>query len=237
MKNYSNFINGFINKYEIKDEEILIYTPLTKNDEPYTMPATKENIKNIEERLENQYKLVIENQYEILKHSRSKNLMLLIIYTVVGFVSLFTILILLGSSMFTSILSGIFLSSIFGINYKIDKSENDLLEELKEYKRYMENRIKIEEIAEKDKNITKYLSQDTISKIEENKKLKEQNSIESVYNIDLMDKISLIDLRKILTRYKIAEALQEEQNFKLPHTKTMLKKRVLKQKKNIEENK
>ena len=72
MKDYSNFINGFITKYEIKDNKILIYTPHTKKNEPVVKPLTKDNLKKCEDRLENQYKMIAEHQEEIIKFNNKK---------------------------------------------------------------------------------------------------------------------------------------------------------------------
>ena len=237
MKNYSNFINGFISKYEIKDGQILIYTPITKKNEPYIMPETKENIDYVESRLEKQYKLIIKNQEEILKYNHTRNFKLLGIYAGITFISMIFLLILLGSSILTTTINGILLSSVFAFNYINNRAEKRFKDEIKQYKRYMEHNKQIEEAAKKDNNITKYLSKKTISKIEDKQKLKEQESIDCVYNIDLMDKMSLEDLKKLLTRYKLYMSLKEEQNFKVPQQKPIFRTRVLKPKNNQEDNK
>ena len=126
---------------------------------------------------------------------------------------------------------------IYATKLKLEYSEETFKEEVKQYKKYMEHRQKIEQAAKEDENITKYLKESTISKIEENTKLKEQGTIDSVYNIDLMDKMSLQELKKLLTRYKLYTSLQEEQNFKVPQQNPIFKKRVLKPKNNQEDNK
>ena len=227
MKNYSNFINGFISNYEIKDGEILIYTPLTKKNEPIRKALTKENINKYEGRLENQYKLIIANQDEIIKYNNKKYNLLILLFTIIGAVAVGMLFILFGTTLLTRIFFGSYLASIFaGISIK-EKIAKNFKQELKQYIRYMENRESIEELAHNDDNVLAYLNTDTLSKIEDNEKLKQLGTIDSAYNIDLMDKISLKELKKLLLRYQISESLEEEQNFKLPKENTIFKTRKL----------
>ena len=237
MKNYSNFINGFISKYEIKDGNILIYTPLTKKNEPYIIKETKANLALIESRLEKQYKLIIKNQDEILKYNYKRKQKILGISSGICLIIAIALLFLFGSTILTTTINGLMIAGIYATKFKLDYSDETFKEEVKQYKRYMEHRQNIEQAAKEDENITKYLKESTISKIEENAKLKEQGTIDSVYNIDLMDKMSLQELKKLLTRYKLYTSLQEEQNFKVPQQNPIFKKRTLKPKNNQEDNK
>ena len=65
MKDYSKFITGFITNYEIKDNEILIHTPLTKKNEPIRRKYTKENVQRYEERLGNH---ILRKMYKDMKN-------------------------------------------------------------------------------------------------------------------------------------------------------------------------
>ena len=227
MKNYSNFINGFISSYEIKDGEILIHTPFIKKNEPIRKTLTKENIEKIEGRLENQYNMIIKNQEEIIKFNNRKILPLVIFLIVAGASITAMSFILYGTTFISRIVLGSYLASFIMGGYIKDKKDKKFRHELKDYLKYINNRDKIEVFAEKDKNVTAYLNEDTLSKIEENEKLKQQGTIDSVYNIDLMDKMSLKELKKLLLRYRLSESLEEEQNFRIPEQKTVFKVRKL----------
>lgn len=233
MKNYSNFINGFISSYEIKDGEILIHTPLTKQNEPIRKPLTKENIEKFEGRLEDQYNMIIKNQEEIIEFNNKKKLPLIIFLIVAGAAITVMSFILYGTTLISRIVLGSYLASLVAGGYIEDKKEKNFRQELKNYLKYINSRDKIEAFAKKDKNVTAYLNQKTLSQIEENEKLKQQGTIDSVYNIDLMDKMSLKELKKLLLRYRLSESLEEEQTFKLPQQNTTFKtKKLLKEPQN-----
>ena len=91
----------------------------------------------------------------------------------------------------------------------------------------MKSRKNIEELARIDKNVTSYLNENTLFLIEENKKLKQQGTIDSVYNIDLMDKMELKELKKLLLRYHICESIETEQHFRIPEQKCKNKTKKL----------
>lgn len=216
MKDYSNFINGFISKYEIVDDKILIYTPLTKKNEPQTKPLTKENLKKCEERLENQYRLIIENQDEIIKYNRNRKNTLLAASLGVSVATYFMLLIIFGANLLTGIALLTSLSiGLFG-TLAVNESEKNFKKELAQYELYMKERRQIQHQAFNDENVLTYLSDDTREKVNESYKLCQQGMTDLTFNIDLMDKMSLKDLKKLLLRYKISQSLEEEQTFKVP---------------------
>ena len=97
----------------------------------------------------------------------------------------------------------------------------------------MKHRKNIEELAKIDENVTAYLNEETLSLIEENKKLNQQGIIDSVYNIDLMDKMSLKELKKLLLRYHICETIESTQQFRIPEQKQKNKtKKLVKEEQN-----
>lgn len=227
MKDHSNFINGFITKYEIKDNEILIYTPLTKKNEPVRRPLTKENLKICEARLENQYKMIVEHQEEIIKFNNKKFRPLYALLLVLGGVTTIMAFLLLGTTIIPRIILGTYILSGIATPYIIDLKNNSFRKELKQYLKYMKNRENIEELAKIDENVTAYLNEETLSLIEENKKLNQQGTIDSVYNIDLMDKMSLKELKKLLLRYHICESIDSVQQFRIPEQKHKIKTKKL----------
>ena len=227
MKDYSKFMNGFITNYEIKDNQILIYTPLTKKDEPIRRPYTKENLQKYEERLENQYNIIITNQEEIIKFNSKKISKYLTAWIIISSVMTTASFILLGATLIPRLILGFSLASIFTTKCAIEMKENNFRNELKQYVKYMKNRKNIEELAKKDENVTAYLNQETLTMIEENEKLKQQGTIDSTYNIDLMDKMSLKELRKLLLRYHLSESIETEQRFRIPEQTSKCKTKKL----------
>lgn len=233
MKDYSNFINGFITKYEIKDNKILIYTPHTKKNEPVVKPLTKDNLKKCEDRLENQYKMIAEHQEEIIKFNNKKVEKYLTIWIIISSIITTSSFILLGATLIPRLIFGFSLASIFTANCIKEIKENNLKKEIKQYIKYMKNRKNIEELAKIDENVTAYLNEETLSLIEENKKLNQQGIIDSVYNIDLMDKMSLKELKKLLLRYHICETIESTQQFRIPEQKQKNKtKKLIKEEQN-----
>ena len=233
MKDYSNFINGFITKYEIKDNEILIYTPHTKKNEPIIKPLTKENLKKCEVRLENQYKMIAEHQEEIIKFNNKKIAPLYLLLLVLGGVITIMFFLLLGTTIISRIILGTYILSSIITSCIIELKDNNFRKEVKRYLKYMKNRENIEELAKIDENVTAYLNEETLSLIEENKKLNQQGIIDSVYNIDLMDKMSLKELKKLLLRYHICESINSVQQFRIPEQNHKIKtKKLIKEEQN-----
>ena len=141
--------------------------------------------------------------------------------------------ILLGATLIPRLIFGFSLASIFTANCIKEIKENNLKKEIKQYIKYMKNRKNIEELAKIDENVTAYLNEETLSLIEENKKLNQQGIIDSVYNIDLMDKMSLKELKKLLLRYHICETIESTQQFRIPEQKQKNKtKKLVKEEQN-----
>ena len=151
MKDYSKFIQssyGFITKYEIVDDEIHVYTAETEKGEPHKYPANKEWITSVEKRLENQYKMVINNREVIKKdflNRKSMPIKILAGLLILAFFVVGTIFTYMQAHVMPIVLGGIasILVSIFGaiVTFKISKkfdNELDLIEV------YVNNRKNIE---------------------------------------------------------------------------------------------
>lgn len=214
--NYSEYIKsryGFVEGYEVKGEELLVTTPDTKKDKPHKFEATKENTKYFDNRLGNQYRLLINHQEEIVKDKTKKARGKL--YPIATVLTIFAIALrilnmplLYPAILFVSSLSLIGIGETV-ISFKKQSFRNKMLM----YKDYIENRREIEEMAKQDKNIVEYLNEETVQRIKTNEELQQQKKIEDVFNIDLMDRMSLEQLKELLTRYKISQKLYEDQIF------------------------
>lgn len=220
MKDYSKFIQssyGFITKYEIVGDEIHVYTAETKKGEPHKYPATKEWIKYVEDRLENQYKLLFENKdfikEDFMKQCRNtvKRIAMILIGAILGLGAGFSIV-------FSSVVSGVLsiilsLLVVLASKKRISNIGENFDEEINTFESYFANRKLIETTVKKDKNPIEYLTSKATKKIASNEKLKEQGTIDSVFNIDFMDNINPKDLKKIVDRYLISVGLNSEQTF------------------------
>lgn len=229
MKDYSEFIKGkneikgagFVKEYFIEDGKIFVYTPDTVGTRPNIYEATPEEVKYYEDRLDKQYDLVYENQDKIVKSKKGKARKF--IYTTSILIFSFATILLLGdkSIEMLNILSKLgFIagaSTIATGELGLAMYKELFTAKMNTYKEYRVKRQKIEELAKEDQNITKYLKESTLEKIRENETLQQNGLIENVYNIDLMDKISLKELRELLLRYRTSEALYKEQIFCMPN--------------------
>lgn len=238
MKDYSEFIKGkteikgagFVEEYFVEDGKIFVLTPDTKVTRPYIYEATPEEVKYYEERLENQYNLVYENQDKIVKSKKGKARKFIYATSILLF-SFATILLLGDKSIeMLNILSKLgFIagaSTIATGEIGLAIYKEIFTAKMNTYKQYMVKRKKIEELAKEDQNITKYLKESTLEKIKENTELQQEGLIEDVFNIDLMDKISLKELRELLLRYRTSEALYKEQVFCIPNQSYVSQEKV-----------
>lgn len=223
MKDYSKFIQssyGFITRYEIVGDEIHIYTAETEKGEPQKMVATKENVAMVEERLENQYRMLLNNKDAIKEETFKKVRTGLLKGFGIGFgvVLIATVIMWIMNLVFPAIFVAIAaLLGGAGLGAHILAQMDAKFEsEMKAFKTYLEDRKSIEERSKSDDNITSYLSKKAQNKLTANNKLKKNGIITDTLNIDFMDKSDLEDLKKLISRYLISVSLGEKQYFVNP---------------------
>lgn len=220
MKDYSNYIPnsfGFITKLEIVGDKIHVWTPENKKGEPHKYGI--EELSRFQSRLETQYKLILKNK-DIIKEDRMKKINKIL--TTIGFVictpivlaiALAAILVSTKYSLALAIPAAIVISEAI-ISQRTSKRID---EEMITYELYLKERASIESLSKKDENITEHLSKRTNQRIKTNAEMQEQGIINEVFNIDFMDKTSLQQLQKLLTKYQISKSLQLKQSFVNPH--------------------
>ena len=220
MKDYSKYIKseyGFITniKTNIEENTIEVTTSKSKKGQPHTYVLTKENLEKLYKRLENQYQIIINNQYRILEDYKKERKIKNTLINIIGYTGLFlTVIAPLMQHLTQAIILLISSSSILLGNHFIEKNkEKKFKEELETYDYYIENRKNIESLDKKDNNITININTKTNNELAENQELVNQQLIDETFNIGLMDKISLKELKEILLRYKISKSLEEEQYF------------------------
>ena len=222
MKDYSNFIpssHGFITHYEIVGEEIHVYTVESKKGEPHKYPLTSDWLKHIETRLENQYRLIIENR-TIVENLTQKKLVdkywptaiILTIISIIGGLILFTV----NTYIALFALIGISFIPITVTKQIIDNQIKQLKQEFDSYQVYLEDKQKIEQLSEIDPNITNELNTKTTNILKLNESLIEKAVQENKFNINFMDQASLKELQKLISRYMISKDILEEPKFQEP---------------------
>ena len=239
MKDYSEFIKeieGYVTGYDIEAGQLKVHNPKIKRNEPQIYPANLENTRYYDKRMEFQYKKLISEKDEIIKYKRKGKIIMNLVCNII-LATIISILILLYSLNYI-IGIGLFLLTSGSIALLTKKQEDKFIDDLKQYESYIEKKERIEELEKTDPNITRYLNEETLSLIEENKKLKEQQIIDSTFNINLMDKMQLAELRTLVLRYDLCEGLQKEQYFQIPsseHKSSLPKEKVRKRTKNNEQ--
>lgn len=219
MKDYSKYIKneyGFILdiKTNIDEKKIEVVTSKTKKGQPLVYELTKENLEKFYKRLETQYSLLIENKDKVFEDYKKdiKNKFFwidIVSYTILFVSALYSIV-----SIIPALVGFVIGSTVLISKYGVQKhNEKQLENQFEAYEFYIENRKAIEELESKDSNITYNVDTRTNNELVDNQALANENLIDSVFDIQLMDKISLKQLREILLRYRITKALEEEQYF------------------------
>lgn len=220
MKDYSQYFKNrysFIKKYTIgEDGKIYFYTPDTKESHPNVYDATPDMALKLEDRLLKQYQLVIENKDIIINDKTKKVRRIIYSLALIGLAFLIVLWFLQGPLIITS---SIFIASVLGIaggEIAISLGKIRFEEELRLYQGYIHEHHKMESLSKQDENITSHLNDKTRELLNRNEKLKHQGLIKNIYNIDLMDKMALEEIRELLLRCKISESLDSEPIFIIP---------------------
>lgn len=231
MKDYSKFMESsesFILNYEVDGDEIKVNFANTDSKKPNIYKATKEKISEIEKRIEKQYWILINNYKEMTNVKNiQKNKKISKIAGLIGPVVGIIFAILTKTTVLAAMGIGISLVSFAACsiaNLKIKKTE----EKINTYKSYLENKDSLLQATKDDKNITRYLSESGQTKLQNQEGLVKSKKIDTPYNTNFMDKLSLKDLKLISERLKIYQSLQQEVKFKqeltLPEGKHLVKK-------------
>lgn len=231
MKDYSKYIKseyGFITNIDtnIENKTIEVTTSKTKKGKPHVYKLNQENIKKLYNRLENQYKILIENKDEILekinKEIESKTQW--IQYIGCAIIVLITARMIIDGIISMKISTTIGLiageAMIYGPLAAIKQNKKSFNSMIETYKYYLANRHEIEALVRHDENILSNVNDKTYEEIENNQKLRGKNITQEIFDIQFMDKISLKQLKEIISNYQISKALEEEQYFYIEEEKT-----------------
>lgn len=236
MKDYSEFIkeeHGFITsiKPNLETKTIEVMTSMSKKGEPHVYTLTKENIQRLYTRLEKQYKLLIENKDSILNQLESKREKKL---KIADFASVGVSIALLLTAFFAPELNFLFIvspiptigafTSTFISKSKFRKDFNDMIET---YNYFITNKEEIESLAKTDENVTKVITVDSYQKLKKSEKLVNEKLTDEQYTIQLIDNLSLKDLKEISLRFKISKALATDPYFHIEQPEEIIGEPVI----------
>lgn len=228
MKDYSKYLGnsyGFITDISLTPSKISITTSKNDQNEPneYDIKLSKYYL----ERYEKQYQLIINNKDKIIKGETKKYKIYYLIGLLICLIP-FISLPIITNKILTSIILVIGISTILTGAKEIYNYKQEFNREMQLYKRILENKDKIETAIANDKNVTKYLDEQTKKCLEENQRLHNVGAVDDVININFIDKSSLEGLSKLLKMTKISNALQDELIVLNQPSKNNYKKRTRK---------
>jgi len=227
MNDYSKYIKseyGFITNIEtnIENKTIEVTTSKTKKGQPHIYDLNKENIQKLYHRLENQYRILIENKDEILENITKETdkkfswifklgFGILILTLATSIICMFTSdLLLLIPQIIGALFGG---GLVYCFNSIVTKKEKSLNRIISTYKYYLDNRKEMEQKVREDENILSYIDTKTNDLILENQLLIAKNLTDELFDIQFMDKIPVEQLEEMIERYQISKSLEEEQYF------------------------
>lgn len=218
---------GFITKLEIEDDVLYVYTKENIKGKPHKYPL-REKIEEYSERLENQYRLITEEEnLQIIKRDLEEDLLKkqkLSMAISATLVALSCIYLGVTMSVIASILVGLGGAAIITRTHLIamKKIVKNFDEEMDMVRTYLSSRSDIEKMSKKDPNVTRNLKLATINRIDINNELNKDDMIPEIFDITLLDDLisktnSKKELKKLLTNYMICVALRQPQVFVNPN--------------------
>lgn len=230
MKDYSKYFENpcsFITNILVDEEKEEIYVTFANNI-VNKYPCTKENIKFLYQRLEDQYSMSFANS-EKVSSNKARPVFIGVAMTSAVLLAAMLTLNLPIPSVYAYGAIGCIGISIGGFAFNelaiIGKNRNTL----KIYELYLKNRESLEEAAFKDQNILSKVSEEGHENLRKENNLIGKNLLElgETFNVNWMDKASLSDLKTIATQLKIYQGLQQPVEFIEDKSKT--KKRIKEQ--------
>ena len=210
MKDYSSFFNNpesYMLKYncDLENQEIQVTYASKKTN---TYPLTKETLNIFERRLENQYEKAIENHDEI-NNKYLKRMFILALTSIAIFGLTFLTLgkLVQLPSLILSMMGSISLISALAVGVKAINTYR----KKNIYKEYLQNKNELTHAAMMENNITKNISKK--EQISNEQLLVDANLTNMTFNVHLMDKLPIKDLKELLVQLKIYQGLQEPVEF------------------------
>lgn len=230
MKDYSKYFENpcsFITNILVDEEKEEIYVTFANNI-VNKYPCTKENIKFLYQRLEDQYSMSFANS-EKVSSNKARSFFIGTALTAAVFLAVTLGLNLPVSSILAYGAIGCVGVSVGGFTFNELAIIGKNRKTLKIYESYLKNREFLEEAAFKDQNILSKVSEEGRENLRKENGLIGKNLLElgETFNVNWMDKASLNDLKTIATQLKIYQGLQQPVEFVEDKPKT--KKRIKEQ--------
>lgn len=230
MKDYSKYFENpcsFITNILVDEEKEEIYVTFANNI-VNKYPCTKENIKFLYQRLEEQYSMSFANS-EKVSSNKARSFFIGTALTAAIFLAVTLGLNLPVSSILAYGAIGCVGVSVGGFAFNELAVIGKNRKTLKIYELYLKNRESLEEAAFKDQNILSKVSEEGRENLRKENGLIGKNLLElgETFNVNWMDKASLNDLKTIATQLKIYQGLQQPVEFVEDKPKT--KKRIKEQ--------
>lgn len=230
MKDYSKYFENpcsFITNILVDEEKEEIYVTFANNI-VNKYPCTKENIKFLYQRLEDQYSMSFANS-EKVSSNKARSFFIGTALTAAIFLAVTLGLNLPVSSILAYGAIGCVGVSVGGFAFNELAVIGKNRKTLKIYELYLKNRESLEEAAFKDQNILSKVSDEGRENLRKENGLIGKNLLElgETFNVNWMDKASLNDLKTIATQLKIYQGLQQPVEFVEDKPKT--KKRIKEQ--------
>ena len=230
MKDYSKYFENpcsFITNILVDEEKKEIYVTFANNI-VNKYPCTKENIKFLYQRLEEQYSMSFANS-EKVSSNKARSFFIGAALTAAIFLAVTLGLNLPVSSILAYGAIGCIGVSVGGFAFNELAVIGKNRKTLKIYELYLKNRESLEEAAFKDQNILSKVSEEGRENLRKENGLIGKNLLElgETFNVNWMDKASLNDLKTIATQLKIYQGLQQPVEFVEDKPKT--KKRIKEQ--------
>lgn len=230
MKDYSKYFENpcsFITNILVDEEKEEIYVTFANNI-VNKYPCTKENIKFLYQRLEEQYSMSFANS-EKVSSNKARSFFIGTALTAAVFLAVTLGLNLPVSSILAYGAIGCIGVSVGGFAFNELAVIGKNRKTLKIYELYLKNRESLEEAAFKDQNILSKVSEEGRENLRKENGLIGKNLLElgETFNVNWMDKASLNDLKTIATQLKIYQGLQQPVEFVEDKPKT--KKRIKEQ--------
>ena len=227
---YAKYIpasHGFITKLEIKGDELHVYTKETAKGEPNKYPL-REKITEYSERLENQYKLITDDENitivknDLINSSRKKLNKTLLVLSIIVFLGTFFSALALSTllPLYIGVVAEI--SLMIGHATTLNKIIKKFDEEMDMVKTYLYSRSDIEKMSKNDPNVISNLKPLTQNRININNELYRDHMISDIFDITLLDDLmckatSKKELNKLLKSYLICLSLRQPQVFVDPN--------------------
>lgn len=230
MKDYSKYFENpcsFITNILVDEEKEEIYVTFA-NNVVNKYPCTKENIKFLYQRLEDQYSMSFANSDKV-SSNKARPFFIGTALTAAVFLAVTLGLNLPVSSILAYGAIGCVGVSVGGFAFNELAVIGKNRKTLKIYESYLKNRESLEEAAFKDQNILSKVSEEGRENLRKENGLIGKNLLElgETFNVNWMDKASLNDLKTIATQLKIYQGLQQPVEFIEDKPKT--KKRIKEQ--------